>query len=156
MSIESVMHPAISSSVIPFSSCPQSLPASESFPMNQLFAWDGQSTGVSASASFPPKKSQGNTWPQKHDSVRKGPQHSGKYLKSSSCCSSKRDVPAKHTWCQSVDTHCLILDQTQTRSETGSSWAKINNDYALNIRQSLGPEVLSFPLEKSGDHINDP
>ena len=52
-------HPAISSSVIPFSSCPQSLPASESFPMSQLFAWDGQSTGVSASASFPPKKSQG-------------------------------------------------------------------------------------------------
>ena len=52
-------HPAISSSVVPFSSCPQSLPASESFPMSQLFAWDGQSTGVSASASFLPKKSQG-------------------------------------------------------------------------------------------------
>ena len=52
-------HPAISSSVIPFSSCPQSLPASESFPMSQLFSWGGQSTGVSASASFPPKKSQG-------------------------------------------------------------------------------------------------
>ena len=52
-------HPAISSSVIPFSSCPQSLPASESFPMSQLFAWVGQSTGVSALASFPPKKSQG-------------------------------------------------------------------------------------------------
>ena len=51
-------HPAISSSVIPFSSCPQSLPASESFPMSQLFAWSGQSTGVSASVSFPPKKSQ--------------------------------------------------------------------------------------------------
>ena len=52
-------HPAISSSVISFSSCPQSLPASESFPMSQLFAWGGQSTGVSALASFPPKKSQG-------------------------------------------------------------------------------------------------
>ena len=39
-------HPAISSSVIPFSSCPQSLPASESFPVSQLFAWGGQSTGV--------------------------------------------------------------------------------------------------------------
>ena len=52
-------HPAISSSVVPFSSCPQSLPASESFPMSQLFAWDGQSTGVSALASFLPKKSQG-------------------------------------------------------------------------------------------------
>ena len=39
-------HPAISSSVFPFSSCPQSLPASESFPMSQLFTWGGQSTGV--------------------------------------------------------------------------------------------------------------
>ena len=52
-------HPAISSSVIPFSSCPQSLPASQSFPMSQPFAWGGQSTGVSALASFLPKKSQG-------------------------------------------------------------------------------------------------
>ena len=52
-------HPAISSSVIPFSSCPQSLPASESFPMSQLFAWGGQRTEVSALASFLPKKSQG-------------------------------------------------------------------------------------------------
>ena len=52
-------HPAISSSVVPFSSCPQSLPASESFPMSQHFTWGGQSTGVSALASFLPKKSQG-------------------------------------------------------------------------------------------------
>ena len=52
-------HPAISSSVVPFSSCPQSLPVSESFPMSQHFAWGGQSTGVSALASFLPKKSQG-------------------------------------------------------------------------------------------------
>jgi len=52
-------HPAISSSVALFSSCPQSLPASESFPMSQLFASGGLSTGVSALASFPPKKSQG-------------------------------------------------------------------------------------------------
>ena len=43
-------------SLIPFSSCPQSLPASESFPVSQLFAWGGQSTGVSALASFLPKK----------------------------------------------------------------------------------------------------
>ena len=51
-------HPAISSSVVPFP-CPQSLPASESFPMSQLFAWGGQSTGLSALESFLPKKSQG-------------------------------------------------------------------------------------------------
>ena len=47
------------SSIIPFSSCPQSLPASKSFPMSQLFTWGGQSTEVSALASFLPKKSQG-------------------------------------------------------------------------------------------------
>ena len=52
-------HPAISSSVIPFSSCSQSLAATESFPVSQLFAGGGQSTGVSALASFLPKKSQG-------------------------------------------------------------------------------------------------
>ena len=52
-------HPAIPSSVGPFSPWPQSLPASESFPMSQLFTWGGQSTGVSALASFLPEKSQG-------------------------------------------------------------------------------------------------
>ena len=51
-------HPAISSSVIPFSSCPQSLPASGSFPISQLFPWGGQSTGVSASTSVPPMNTQ--------------------------------------------------------------------------------------------------
>ena len=51
-------HPAISSSVIPFSSCPQSLPASASFPMSQLFTWGGQSIGVSASASVLPMNTQ--------------------------------------------------------------------------------------------------
>ena len=52
-------HPAISSSVVLFSSCPQSFPTSESFPMTQLFTWGGQSTGVSALAPFLPKTSQG-------------------------------------------------------------------------------------------------
>ena len=52
-------HPAISSSVVPFSSCSQSFPGSGSFPMSQLFTAGGQSTGVSALASFLPKKSQG-------------------------------------------------------------------------------------------------
>jgi len=51
-------HPAISSFVVPFSSCPQSLPASGSFPMSQLFTWGGQSTGVSASASVLPMNTQ--------------------------------------------------------------------------------------------------
>ena len=52
-------HPDISSSVVPCSSCPQSLPASESFPMSQLFAWCGKSTGVSILASVLPKNIQG-------------------------------------------------------------------------------------------------
>ena len=51
-------HPAISSSVVPFSSCPQSFPASGSFPMSQLFAWGGQSIGVSASTSVLPMNTQ--------------------------------------------------------------------------------------------------
>ena len=51
-------HSAISSSVIPFSSCPQSLPASESFPMSQLFAWGGQRIGVSTLTSVLPMNTQ--------------------------------------------------------------------------------------------------
>ena len=51
-------HPTILSSVIPFSSCPQSLPASEPFPMSQLFAWGGQSIGFSASTSVLPMNTQ--------------------------------------------------------------------------------------------------
>ena len=51
-------HPAVSSSVVPISSCPQSLPASESFPMSQLFTWAGQSIGVSALASVLPMNTQ--------------------------------------------------------------------------------------------------
>ena len=51
-------HPVISSFVVPFSSCPRSLPASGSFPMNQLFTWGGQSTGISASASVLPMNTQ--------------------------------------------------------------------------------------------------
>ena len=51
-------HPTISSSVIPFSSCPQSLPASGSFPMSQFFASGGQSIRVSASISVLPMNTQ--------------------------------------------------------------------------------------------------
>ena len=51
-------HPAISSSVVPFSSCPQSLSALRSFPMSQLFAWGAQSIGVSALASDLPMNTQ--------------------------------------------------------------------------------------------------
>ena len=52
-------HPTISTSVVPFSSCPQSFPASGSFPMNRLFTSDGQSIGASASVSVLPMTIQG-------------------------------------------------------------------------------------------------
>ena len=54
-------HPTILCSVVPFSSCPQSFPASQSFPMSQFFTWSGQSIGVSASTSIPPMNTQ--DWP---------------------------------------------------------------------------------------------
>ena len=50
--------PMMPFSIVPFSSCPQSLPASKSFPVSQLFTWGGQSTGVSALTSFLPKNTQ--------------------------------------------------------------------------------------------------
>ena len=57
-SIDWWRHPAISSSVVPFSFCPQSLPASECFPMSQLLTWGGQSLGVSVLASVLPMNTQ--------------------------------------------------------------------------------------------------
>ena len=51
-------HPALSSTVIPFSSCPQSFPTSGSFPMSQLFTWGGQSIGAAASTSVIPMNNQ--------------------------------------------------------------------------------------------------
>ena len=76
-------HPAISSSVVPFSSCPQSLPASESFPMSQLFAWGGQSTGASALASFPPKNTQSWSPCSPRDSQESSPTPQFKSINSS-------------------------------------------------------------------------
>ena len=51
-------HPAISPSVVPFSPCPRSFPASGSLPLSQLFEWGGQSIGVSASISVLPMNTQ--------------------------------------------------------------------------------------------------
>ena len=76
-------HPAISSSVVPFSSCPQSLPVSESFPMSQLFTWGVQSTGASALASFLPKKSQGWSPWSPRDSQESSPTPQFKSINSS-------------------------------------------------------------------------
>ena len=67
MSIESVMHPAISSSVVPFSSCPQFLPAWVFSNVCQLFTWGGQSAGVSALASVLPMNTQSFQWTPRTD-----------------------------------------------------------------------------------------
>ena len=58
-SMESVIHPTISSTVVPFSSCPESFPASGSFPMNRLFTSSAQRIGASASTSVLPMNIQG-------------------------------------------------------------------------------------------------
>ena len=77
-------HPDISSSVVPFSSCPQSLPASGSFPMSQLFACGGQSIGVSASASVLPTRQ--HIKKQRHYFANKGP------------CSQSYGFSSSHVW----------------------------------------------------------
>ena len=76
-------HPAISSSVVPFSSCPQSLPASESFPRSQLFPWGGQNTGVSALASFLPKNGLAGSPCSPRDSQESSPTPQFKRINSS-------------------------------------------------------------------------
>ena len=88
-------HPAISSSVVPFSSCPQSLPASESFPMSQLFAWGGQSIGVSASASFPSKESQG--WSP------------SEWIGWTSLQSRKLPIFTVHIWCSNITSSIFLF-----------------------------------------------
>ena len=76
-------HPAISSSVVPFSSCPQSLRASESFPMSQLFTWGGQNTGVSALASVLPKNTKDWSACSPRDSQESSPTPQFKSINSS-------------------------------------------------------------------------
>ena len=92
-------HPAISSSVVLFSSCPQSLPALESFPVSQFFAWGGQSTGVSALASFLPKKSQ--TQIKVHWVDQLGLSYAAKLRKSI--------VWTLECWVRASSEHCLCI-----------------------------------------------
>ena len=96
-------HPASSSSIIPFSSWSQPLPASESFPMSQLFTWGGLSTGVLALASFLRKKSQG--WSPSEwtgwislQSKESSPTPQFKSIHSSSAQLSSQSNSHIHTW----------------------------------------------------------
>ena len=81
--VSDAIQPSISSSVVPFSSCPQSLPVSESFPMSQLFTSGGQSTGVSVLASFLPKNTQGWSPCSPRDSQESSPTPQFKSINSS-------------------------------------------------------------------------
>ena len=96
-------HPAISSWVVSFSSCPQSLPASGSFPMSQLFTWGGQSTGVLALALFLP-------WTPRADLLQNG-------LVGSPC--SPRDCQEPSAHFSSVTQSCLTLCDPMNHSTPG-------------------------------------
>ena len=106
-------HPAISSSVVPSSSCSQSLPASESFPMSQLFTLSGQSIGVSALASFHPKNTQGWSpleWTML-PSNKEGIWHGGKTV----------NLDMKHLWLNPNSTNYLFCDLTSVNF-LGGQW----------------------------------
>ena len=118
-------HPAVSSSVVPFSSYPQSLPASESFPMSQLFAWGGQSTGASALASFLPKKSQGwspSEWTvgshQKNISHIQGQRRgTNKTAGGAKLCLESNPIPTRDTW-RAQTKPCVHQGTPQKLSQT--------------------------------------
>ena len=95
-------HPPISSSVVPFSSYHQSLPASESFPMSQLFEWGGQSTGVSALASFLPKNTQSWSpleWPHFLESKKWAEDLNKHFSKWLEIISAGKDVEKREYFC---------------------------------------------------------
>ena len=104
-------HPA---SVVPFSSCPQSLPASKSFPMSQLFAWGGQSTGVSALASFLPKKSQG-------DLLQNG-------LVGSACCPRDSQESSPTPQFKSINSSALSFLHSPTATSIHDHWKNHSHD----------------------------
>ena len=110
-------HPAISSSVIPFSSCPQSLPASESFPMSQLFAWGGQST---SNLKFGYDKATKNF-------VQRD--RGGKY---------KREVNRHEIWLRSSSIHLVSVPEGMRRKNTQEfSWILIFMIYKILPKKPL-------------------
>ena len=109
-------HPAISSSVVPFSSCPQSLPASESFLMSQLFAWGGPNTGVqrrvnttSEDLGTTPKMSSENSslFLEKHHSIFEGWLASGNM-----CIDNQILLCALSVWVTTWKLHCHFRQVT--------------------------------------------
>ena len=101
-------HPAISSSVVHFSSCPQSLPASESFPKSQLFAWGGQTPGVSALASVL------RVW-----HIWKGRERASYIYQSVAFNLSVKNLPAMwETWVRYLGWECSLEEGKATHSST--------------------------------------
>ena len=121
-------HPAISSSVVPFSSCPQSLTAAESFPMSQLFTWGGQSTGVSASTSVPLQ------WTSKTDLLQDG-------LVGSPCSPRDSQESSPTPQFKSINSSVLSL----LHSPTLTSIHDHKNTIAL-IRRTFVGKVMSLLL----------
>ena len=137
-------HPAISSSVIPFSSCPQSLPASGSFLMSQLFTWGGQSTGVSASASVLPMNTQ--DW---SPSLQEG-------LVGSPCSSRDSQEPSPTPQFKSINSkkkkkkakasilrHSAFLQQTNRSTDNASSTCLIQT-VCWGAEKNTGKHALWF------------
>ena len=107
-------HPAISSSVVPFSSCPQSLPGSESFPMSQLFSWGGQSTGVSFSI-IPSKET------PRADLLQNG-------LVGSPCCPRDSQESSPTPQFKSINSSVLSVLHSPTLTSIHDHWKNHNLD----------------------------
>ena len=140
-------HPAISSSVVPFSSCPQSLPESESFPMSQLFAWGGQSTGVSVSASVLPMNTQDWSPCSPRDSQESSPTPQFKSSNSSVLSFLHRKVKL------SFFTSTIVWLQVSNRQWTHpypltENWIKDSMALVLNMALPIRTRP-NFPLSQS-------
>ena len=119
-------HPAISSSVVLFSSCPQSLPASGSFPMSQLFAWGGQSIGVSASASVLLMNTQDlspSGWTGCYSAIKKKKEEWSNVI-----CSNTDEPIDYHTkWSQSDRERQITCYHLYIESKTWYRWIYLQN-----------------------------
>ena len=147
-------HPAISSSVVPFSSCPQSLPASGSFPMSQLFTWGGQSIGVSAS-----------TWLV----VNKAPMGTSRAGRCTSCglswlgipqaqvfCPRERRLSYRHSKRMTINTHlrlsCWGCTSQALVLRTSARYSSLSSLLRLGSHQVMNPQIWvifipSLPME---------
>ena len=151
-------HPAISSSVVPFSSCPQSLPASESFSVSQLFAWGGQSTGVSALASVLPMNTQ-DWFPLGWTGWASLPQHIKShiweaYSKHYSQWWKTEGIPSKIRNKTSVSTFTTIIQHSSWNPSYTNLRRKIKGtQIGKEVKLSLSADDTTVYLENPKDSI---